>query len=204
MRRKKEYVINNDDAREEVQFMSPDRKEPDATWQKPDAAHWSHSNEGRLPLSYEQDEAEDVNSEQLVYASDDDQDDQRTKQLSDDSSRFETLKNIGRQISHIATPLLFGGITFLFLLPLMRSGRFYLHENHIWPVGLVILAIVILQGMALYYAGMNNIYWVLGIVGGFFLFLLIGCFALFGPFFTLVLLVILLIASMVATRFSTH
>ncbi len=185
--------------------MSPDKKEPDATWQEPDAMPWDGSNEEMLPFSYEQDEVEDVDSDQLAsYAPDDDQDDQRTEQLAGESPRFETLKKMGRQIAPIVTPLLFGGITFIFLLPLLHTNRFYLHGNNLWPVGLVIIAIVILQGMVLYYAGMNNVYWSLSIVGGFFLFLMIGCFALFGPFPALALLVVLLIASMIATRFATH
>jgi len=204
MRRKKEYVINTDDAREEVRFMSPDKKELDATRQEPDAMPWDGSDEEMLPFSYEQDEVGDVDSDQLAYAPDDDQDDQRTEQLPGEIARFETLKKIGRQISPIVTPLLFGGITFLFLLPLLRTNQFYLHGNNFWPVGLVITAIVILQGMLLYYAGTNNVYWSLGIVGGFFLFLMIGCFALFGPFSALALLVVLLIASMIAARFATH
>lgn len=184
--------------------MSPDKKEPDATWQEPDAITWDGSDEEMLPFSYEQDEVEDVDSDQQAYAPDDDQGEQRTEQLPAESPRFETLKKMGRQIAPIVTPLLFGGITFLFLLPLMRSGQFYLHWNHIWPVGLVIIAIVILQGMVLYYAGTNNVYWSLGIVGGFLLFLMIGCFALFGPFPALALLVVLLIACMIAARFATH
>jgi regulator of protease activity HflC (stomatin/prohibitin superfamily) len=200
MRRKKELVAKFDDAREEELFMSPDSKDPNSTWQSP-SLHWQGSNEDMLPLSYEQDEAEDANSDQLADPS---VNNQGTEQLPDDSSRFDTLKKIGQQVSPIITPLLFGGITFLFLLPLMSSGQFYLHTDRLWPVGLVIVAAMILQGMMLYYAGTNNVYWILGIVGGFFLFLLVGCFVLFGPFPTLVLLVVLLIASTIAARFSTH
>src|SRR5947209_7288566 len=158
-------------------LMSPDKKELDATRQEPQAMPWDGPDKEMLPFSYEQDEVEDVDSDQIAYAPDDDQDDQRTEQLLDESPRFETLKKMGRSVAPVVTPLLFGGITFLFLLPLMRSGQFYLHVNHLWPVGLVIIAIVILQGMMLYYAGTNNVYWSLGIVGGFFLFLMIGCFA---------------------------
>lgn len=180
--------------------MSPESEDPNSTWQTP-SLHWQGTDDDMLPLSNEQDEAEDVNADQLVYLSDNNG---GTEQLPDDSSRFDTLKKIGQQISPIVTPLLFGGITFLFLLPLMSSGQFYLHTDRIWPVGLVIVAVMILQGMMLFYAGANNVYWTLGIVGGFFLFLLVGCFVLFGPFSTLVLLVVLLIVSVIAARFSMH
>ncbi|HAE83023.1 MAG TPA: hypothetical protein DCL75_21050, partial [Ktedonobacter sp.] len=110
--------------------MSPDKKELDATRQEPDAMPWDGSDEEMLPFSYEQDEVGDVDSDQLAYAPDDDQDDQRTEQLPGEIARFETLKKIGRQISPIVTPLLFGGITFLFLLPLLRTNQFYLHGNN--------------------------------------------------------------------------
>ncbi len=181
--------------------MSPDRNEPDAKWQGP-SLHWEEpANEGMIPLSYEQDEAEEVNSDQLVVAPDEVE---GTEQLKGFSFWFERLKQIGQQISPIITPLLFGGITFLFLLPLMRSGQFYLHADRLWPVGLVIFAVMILQGMMLYYAGINNVYWTLSIVGGFCLFLLVGCFALFGPFPTLILVVVLLIAGTIAARFANH
>src|SRR5437667_1774295 len=196
MRRKKELVAKFDDAREDGLFMSPESEDPNSTWQTP-SLHWQGTDEDMLPLSNEQDEAEDVNADQLSYPSDNNG---GTDQLPDDSSRFDTLKKIGQQISPIVTPLLFGGITFLFLLPLMRSGQFYLHTDRLWPVGLVIIAVMILQGMMLYYAGTNNVYWTLGIVGGFFLFLLVGCFAVFGPLPTAILFVVLLIVSAVAAR----
>jgi len=181
--------------------MSPDNQEPETTWQGP-SLHWEGPpNEEMLPLSYEQDEAEEVNSDRLVVSAGEDR---GTGNSQDAGSRFEKLKKFGQQFSHIITPLLFGGITFLFLLPLMRSGQFYLQADRLWPIGLVIIAAMILQGMMLYYAGTNNVYWTLNIVGGFFLFLLVGCFTLFGPIPTLILLIVLLIASIIAARFATH
>ena len=179
--------------------MSPDNQEHDATWQGP-SLHWEGTpNEGMLPLSYEQDEAEEVNSDQLVISSGGEP---GTGHLQDPGSRFGTLKTFGKLISLIVTPLLFGGITFLFLLPLMRSGQFYLHADRLWPIGLIIIAIMILQGMMLYYASTDGINWTLGVVGGFFLYLLVGCFTLSGPVTTLIVLIILLIAVLIAARFA--
>jgi len=181
--------------------MSPDKNKPDATWQGP-SLHWEEpANEGMMPLSYEQDEAEEVNSDPLVGAPGEVE---GPEQLQGFSLWFERLKQIGQHIPSIITPLLFGGITFLFLLPLMRSGQFYLHADRLGPAVLVIIAVMILQGMLLYYADMNNVYWTLSIVGGFCLFLLVGCFALFGPFPTLFLVVVLLIAGTIAARFTKH
>jgi hypothetical protein len=117
-----------------------------------------------MPLSYEQDEAEEVNSDQLVDAPGEAEEPEKLQGF---SLWFGRLKQMGQLIPPIITPLLFGGITFLFLLPLMRSGQFYLHADRLWPVGLVIIAVMILQGMLLYYADTNNVYWTLSIVGGF-------------------------------------
>ena len=110
MRRKKELVAKFDDAREDGLFMSPESEDPNSTWQTP-SLHWQGTDEDMLPLSNEQDEAEDVNADQLSYPSDNNG---GTEQLPDDRSRFDTLKKIGQQISPIVTPLLFGGITFYF------------------------------------------------------------------------------------------
>ena len=144
--------------------MSPDKNKPGATWQGP-SLHWEEpANEGMMPLSYEQDEAEEVNSDQLVDAPGEAEEPEKLQGF---SLWFGRLKQMGQLIPPIITPLLFGGITFLFLLPLMRSGQFYLHADRLWPVGLVIIAVMILQGMLLYYADTNNVYWTLSIVGGF-------------------------------------
>src|SRR5207249_4065550 len=69
-----------------------------------------------------------------------------------------------------------------------------------WPVALVILLITLAQGTAVYYAGTNNGLWVLGTVGGFFLFLLAGCFAVSGLLPGLILLVALIAASVYMAR----
>ncbi len=202
MRRKQDHVAQFDDEREEAPFMSPDNNEPKAPWQGP-SLHWAgpSPDEGMHPLSFEHEEAEEINSDQLIvpYI-----EESGTGTQQGSSSRFESLKKFGPQISLIITPLLFGGITFLFLQLLMRSGQFYLHADRLWPVGLVIIAAMILQGMMLFYAGTNNSNWILAIVGGFFLFLLVGCFALFGPVPTLFLLIVLLIVCTIAARFTTH
>src|SRR5207247_1543647 len=94
----------------------------------------------------------------------------------------------------------FAGLTFLFILPFACTSHFYLHVEHLWPVALVLIALAVLQGMMLYYAGANNVFWSLGIVLGFLVFVLIGCFAVFGPLPAIILLVLLMVASLIAAR----
>lgn len=55
--------------------------------------------------------------------------------------------------------------------------------------------------MVLYYAGANNVFWLLGVITGFFLFMLVGCFVIFGPWPTGILLAVLIILAIVAGRF---
>ncbi len=98
----------------------------------------------------------------------------------------------------IITPLIFGALTCLFVLPLISSGKAYIRPPGLWPVAIIIIIVAAAQGVGVYYAGSKI--WVLATVGGFFLFLLIGCFAVFGPISTLVLLVVLLIISVVLMR----
>ena len=116
-------------------------------------------------------------------------------------SRFEALQQFGQQISPIVIPLVFGGMTFLFILSLFRTHFSYLHSNLLWPIALFLIALAVLQGMVLYYAGANNVFWLLGVITGFFLFMLVGCFVIFGPWPTGILLAVLIILAIVAGRF---
>ena len=94
-------------------------------------------------------------------------DDEDTPSSTSSVSRSELFRQVGQQISPILIPLLFGGLTFLCTLPFVLNGYAYIPFNRFWPVGLVIVALAILQGMGLYYAGSNNVYWMMGVVGGF-------------------------------------
>jgi len=180
--------------------MSPERKEPNATWQYSSDLSWDDSNEEGLPLSYEQDEEAAFYSDQSAFPEDGDIEEDEQAKPEPFYTNTEALRQFGQQLSPILAPLLFGALTFLFLLPLMRTNHFYLHMERLWPIGLVLVAVAILQGMMLYYAGANNVYWSLGIVAGFFLFLLVGCFVLFGPLPTLIVLVVMLIGSFITAR----
>src|SRR5207249_5149043 len=102
--------------------------------------------------------------------------------------------------SPIVIPVVFGGMSFLFMLSRFRAHFSYLHPSLLWPIALILIALAVLQGMVLYYAGANNVFWTLGVLIGFFLFLLVGCFVIFGPLSTGILLAVLIILGIIAGR----
>ncbi len=105
-------------------------------------------------------------------------------------SRVASLQQIGRQLSPILVPLPFAILIFLFTLPADARGVSYLPAL---PLGIILLALVVIQGTFLYYAGSNDTLWMLSTIGGYALFLLVGAYALFGFGGTLLLLVIFLV-----------
>lgn len=122
-------------------------------------------------------------------------------------TRMEVLGGTMRQLSPVLAPLLFGGVTFLFILPFVLNNRAYLSTSGSLPTGLIILAVGLVllvfalgQGIMLYYAGTNDVLWSLGMICGFSLFLLTGCFAIFGPLPSIILLAVLLLLGFLFAR----
>jgi regulator of protease activity HflC (stomatin/prohibitin superfamily) len=120
------------------------------------------------------------------------------------SSRLEALWLLSRQLSPILLPLLFGGITFLLLVPAALRGSAYLSHAGLFPAALILLAIAILHGVMLYYAGDHNVLWSLALVCGVALFLVAGAFAAFGPLVSLILLLVLLAVGGLLLRYAIH
>jgi SPFH domain / Band 7 family len=106
----------------------------------------------------------------------------------------DSLRQLARQLSPVLVPLPFALLVFLFSLPAdLRS------QPHIPIVllAIVLLALVVIQGTALYYAGSNDSLWTLYTVLGYAVFLLVGAFALFGMAGALLLFAILLLISVI-------
>jgi SPFH domain / Band 7 family len=106
----------------------------------------------------------------------------------------DSLRQLARQLSPVLVPLPFALLIFLFSLPAdLRS------QPHIPVVllAIVLLALVVIQGTALYYAGSNDSLWTLYTVLGYAVFLLVGAFAIFGMGGALLLFVILLLVSII-------
>ncbi len=120
------------------------------------------------------------------------------------STPFELFKQFGQYFTLIIIPLLFGALTCLIVLPSVLAGKASLQAEGFWPILLVILAITIAQGVTIYYAGSDNGMGALGTAGGFCLFLLVGCFALYGPIPGFLLLAALVIIGVVLARRSVH
>jgi len=124
-------------------------------------------------------------------------------------TRLEALWGQTRQLSPVLAPLFFGGITFLFILPFVLNMRAYLSTIGSLPTGLILLAVGVVllvfalaQGIMLYYAGPNDVLWSFGMAGGFALFLLTGCFAIFGLVPSVILLIVLVLLGYLLSRIS--
>src|SRR5579884_2648137 len=112
----------------------------------------------------------------------------------------ESLGRLGRQFSPVLIPIPFALLIFLFTLPAL------LHNfSHLPLIPLVsALLVVVLQGVALYYAGADDGRWMLSVVSGYALFLLIWAFALGGLLGSLLMLAFLLIIGGVIGRRAIH
>ncbi len=195
--------------------MSSDGKDAGSTWQGPATPHtnWDQAQE-QVPALDDQEELSppDRRREEELHrvrpdaiAANVEEDVPDTEAPS--RSTFAPLalfKQFGQYITLIVVPLLFGAPTCLFLLPAVLAGRASLPPEGFLPILLVILAITIAQAVAIYYAGTDNGMRVLGTAGGFCLFLLVGCFALFGPLAGFVLLLALIAVAVVLARRSLH
>lgn len=100
-----------------------------------------------------------------------------------------SLRQLARQLSPVLVPLPFALLIFLFTIPVDLRG-----QPHIPVVllAIVLLALVVVQGTFLYYAGSNDSLWTLYTVLGYAVFLLVGTFALFGLGGALLLFAVLL------------
>ena len=100
---------------------------------------------------------------------------------------WETVQRLARQFSPVLVPVPFAFLIFLFALP--ASSR----NLPLIPLGIILLALVVIQGTCLYYAGANDTLWTIYNIGGYILFVLVGAYALFGLGFTIFLFIVILI-----------
>jgi SPFH domain / Band 7 family len=107
------------------------------------------------------------------------------------------FSQIARKFSPVLVPLPFAILIFLFTLPFALRGQSYLQPL---PLVVLLIAIVIMQGTLLYYAGSNDTYWTLFVIIGYALFLVVGTLAIFGFIASLLLLIILLIVGALLAR----
>ncbi len=190
--------------------MTPDRNEPNINpqWQSTSthSVEWDDEldpfDDVPSQTNALEDEDLDVTAENTFNDMSDSSDDDETDLSTSFLSRFELVRQVGQQFSPILIPLLMGGLTFLCTLLFVLNAHSPVAFNRFWPIGLIIIALSILQGMVLYYAGSNNVYWMMGTIGGFFLFLLVVCFTIFGPLPSVILLLVLVAVSILGMRTS--
>jgi hypothetical protein len=110
----------------------------------------------------------------------------------------ESLRNFGRLFSPILIPLPFA--LFVFLITYVAIYRMSQPSLQTLPLAILLLALAILQGTMLYYAGSNDDLWLLYLVAGYALFLLVGIFAISGFRGAIIFLIILLLILLVFAR----
>ena len=161
--------------------------------------------------SYDTPPHKDQSDQVLVHSDTLQQDEDSIEEPADLSlSKSEATWGVLRQFSPVFIPLLLGATTFLIILPFVQANRAAISASG-WPSGLILLAVGIIllifavgQGMILYYAGSNDAFWSLGMIFGFFLFLLAGCFIIFPPAVGIILLIVLLAAGFLLLRLCIH
>ena len=189
--------------------MSSDGMDPGSVWQGPPVSQ-------RKVVQQQVQSAEDEDAfaadaqqqlaDENLYSDDDEdvvpvEDDDLQQFPPTSEGRF---KSLGQRAMPIIVPLIFGGLTSLFTLPLIAERRAVTPPGNIWLVVAFILIVTIAQVITLFYADTNNSLWVMATVGGFFAFLLIGTFAIFGLSAGLVMLLILIVLAGVMIRYYFH
>lgn len=116
--------------------------------------------------------------------------------------RKETLLTLGRQLSPLLIPLPFAALVFLFTLPATLQGP----PEHPIPLvmGMLLLALAILQGTLLYFAGASDTLWLLYTVCGYALFIAGGVWAAFGLTPALTTLGVLALLGFIPMRRGIH
>ena len=112
-------------------------------------------------------------------------------------SGMDRFSQIVRRFSPVLVPLPYAILIFLFTLPFTFKGESYLPPV---PLAVMLIALVIMQGSLLYYAGSNDTYWTLFVIIGYSLLTVVGTLALFGFVASLLLLIILIMSGTILAR----
>lgn len=115
----------------------------------------------------------------------------------------EALGTFWRQFAPLLVPLPFGLLVFFATLPATLQGL-QAHHPSVLIMAILLLALMILQGTLLYFAGSNDTLLTLYIVGGYTLFIVAGVFAVFGVVPALIAFGVLLIVGLLLARHGVH
>ncbi|WP_201369846.1 SPFH domain-containing protein [Ktedonobacter robiniae] len=196
--------------------MSSDWKDSGATWQSPQhdpQAAYTHqqAHDDDDDVTQDAPEQDQYDVDAHAYRAHDDQRYQAGYQGHQDyqnapaadfeeppptpiTQRGDLLHTVIHYATLVGAPILFGGLTALWVLPLVANGRAATPAAAFWPLAVLIILIVIAQGTTVYYLGSINDLWFVFTLLGFLLFLLVGCFSTFGaiPGFLLLALIVVL------------
>lgn len=154
-----------------MQYMSPDKKDPQTGGQIPtNADSLDQQQMGLFPNALTS--REPTNNEFNASTESDD-----------------LYKELWYIIKLIILPLLFAGISCLLVLPSIANGE---AQETLWPLAITIIIVTLLQGIAVHYTKDVFGAWILCTTGGFVLLLSISTFALFGAGPGLFLVLVLL------------
>nr|BBH90383.1 hypothetical protein KTC_51340 [Thermosporothrix sp. COM3] len=106
--------------------------------------------------------------------------------------------------SLIGLPLLFGGLTALFVLPAIANRTAWFPASAFWPIAILLIILALVQGTIIYYLGTQNGLWMLVSLVGLFVFAFVGCFTLYGPIIGIVALVLMLAICVLLARRTFH
>jgi len=101
------------------------------------------------------------------------------------SPSLRKVGNFARRFSPVLVPLPFAILIFLFSLPFVSRAQ-------IIPLAVLLIALTVMQGTLLYYAGSNDTYWILWLIIGYALFIVVGTMFIFGLGAGLILFIALL------------
>ena len=192
--------------------MPLDRKDSGSTWQappiykavQPDAPWEPDDDEMDIPSIQQEQEIPtvptDINA--LHVRANDPMEDESEGEAT--SPRTQLMSQLGYYSSFILAPLLFAGLTSLIVLPIVATGHAKLPPQTLFPLTIIILAIALAQGVAAYYAGTTTGLWIIYTIAGFFLFMLVGCFALFGAVPGIIVLLVFVGLSIFLARRYIH
>jgi len=182
--------------------MPSDQDENRAVWQNAEELEWklpgaASSSPVASMVSDEDDQslAEDIDTDDLLEP---DTESDLLQWSRPPLLSKETLRTVARQFSPVLVPLPFALLVFLFTLPATLQGP-PAHPS-VLVTGILLLALTLLQGTLLYFAGSNDTLWMVYIACGYALFIVSGVFAVFGPTTALVALVVLLLLGFILAQ----
>jgi regulator of protease activity HflC (stomatin/prohibitin superfamily) len=168
--------------------MTSEQDDSHSTWQRDDAVDVSSGWDAASDYDAGS-PAQSMQSQTGSYQDEDDADEDADVRRSSFFS-FESLRNFGRHFSPVLIPLPFALLIFLFTS--VAGMRQPLHLQTL-PLVILLLALAIMQGTMLYYAGSSEDLWLLCMIFGYSLFLIAGTFTVFGGTGAIVLFIILLL-----------